>query len=147
MFTTLSLFFPVRNLFKQKREIKTKGKLSYLHMRRKGIIKNRNILPGKSDSSGSIITPSLVKTPFRCYVSPFFFFFWHQRNIKSLISPWLLRFHFCNLMSLWKKQNASCGILIPPFSFNLICQIVSLNSKNGCFSRSTPLNLRATYTK
>ena len=48
---------------------------SYANMRRKGIIKKRNILPGKSDSSGSIITPSLVKTPFRCYVPLSSFFF------------------------------------------------------------------------
>ena len=69
------LFEIYSRLFKQNREIKTKGKLSCLRMRRKGIIKKRNILPGKSDSSGSIITPSLVKTPFRCYVPLFSFFF------------------------------------------------------------------------
>lgn len=78
------LFEICLRLFKQKREIKTKSKLSCLHMRRKGIIKKRNILPGESDSSGSIITPSLVKTPFRCYVPlSSFFFSWHQRNIKN----------------------------------------------------------------
>lgn len=104
------LFEIYLRLFKQKREIKTKGKLSCVHMRRKGIIKKRNILPGKSDSSGSIITPSLVKTPFRCYVPlSSFFFSWHQRNIKSLISPWLLRFHFCSLMSLWKNKMRLAG--------------------------------------
>ena len=55
---------------------------------RKGTIKKKNeIRRGKSGSSGSmiIITPSLVKTHFTCYVllssSSSFFFCWHQRNI------------------------------------------------------------------
>ena len=103
------LFEIYLRLFKQKREIKTKGKLSCLHMRLKGIIKKRNILPGKSDSSGSIITPSLVKTPFRCYVPLSSFFFLASAEHQKLISPWLLRFHFCILMSLWKNKMRLAG--------------------------------------
>lgn len=116
MFTTQSLFFPVRNLFTS-----TQAKAgnqdqrqtfvpSYANMRRKGIIKKRNILPGKSDSSGSIITPSLVKTPFRCYVPLSSFFF---LGISGTSKAWFhhayLRFHFCNLMSLWKNKMRLAG--------------------------------------
>lgn len=149
----LILLFPVRNLFKEKWEIKSKGNFRTGITCHKGIIKKRNIPLGQSHSSGSIITPSLVKTPFTCYVPLFSFFFGggHQRNIKNLISPWLLRFHFCNLMSPWENKMRLAGFHKGSHSALFFQYDLSnrfLEFQKWVFqSRSAPFNLRATYTK